>query len=185
MTGVILQGINGIAAVHMQDVGLDKAFVTSILSIASLSLAGFKFITGFLYDRLGLRFTSNICSFAAAGVMIALAGVTNSSFGIFLSVIYAVFSGLALPLETIMLPIYAGDLFGQRSYNKILGIFVSVNTAGYALGSPLANLVFDLLGSYKTAIIFSGVLMVCVIICMQLVISAAHREIKKIEETEI
>ena len=185
LTGVILQGIHGIAAVHMQDVGLDKAFVTTTLSIGSLSLAGFKFITGFVYDKFGLRLTSNTCSTAAIVVMVSLSLVTNSTLGMLLAVVYAAFSGLALPLETIMLPIYAGDLYGQRSYNKVLGIFVSANTAGYAVGTPVANLVFDLVGSYKAAIVGSAILMAVVVLTMQFVISIAHNEIKKAEEKEI
>ena len=84
-----------------------------------------------------------------------------------------------------MLPIFASDMFGERSYNKILGIFVSANTTGYALGSPIINLFFDLMGSYKVALfVFAGI-MVCVIILMQAVITVANRERKKIEEQEI
>ena len=49
---------------------------------------------------------------------------------------YGILSALALPLETIMLPLIAQDLFQGPQYNKMLGIIVSVNTAGYAVGTP-------------------------------------------------
>ncbi len=42
-------------AAHMKDVGLDAAFVATVLSTGSLSLAVFKFLTGFMYDRFGQR----------------------------------------------------------------------------------------------------------------------------------
>ena len=40
----------------------------------------------------------------------------------------------ALPLETVMIPIYANDLFGDKAFNSLLGIFVSLNQIGYAFG---------------------------------------------------
>ncbi|MBR3933799.1 MAG: MFS transporter, partial [Clostridia bacterium] len=146
LTGLVLQSVTGIAAQHMRDAKLDPEYVSMVLSIHSLTLAGFKFLTGFLYDRFGLRTTTNICSFTAVIVMILLAMVTNTLAGKIFAMIYGIFSSLALPLETIMLPIYAGDLFGQKSFNKILGIFVSVNTAGYAVGAPIINIIFDKVG---------------------------------------
>ena len=48
-----------------------------------------------------------------------------------------------------MLPLIAGDLFGEKEYSKLLGVFVSVNTAGYALGPLVSNLCFDAIGTYK------------------------------------
>ena len=82
---------------------------------------------------------------------------------------------LALPLETIMLPIYAGDLFGDKSYGKVLGIITSVNTAGYALGSPIVNLCFDVTGSYRIAFYACAAIMVAVTVAMQFVISRAAK----------
>ena len=88
---------------------------------------------------------------------------------------------MALPLETIMLPIFASDLFGQKSVNKFIGLFVSVNTAGYALGAPVVNLSYDVFGNYTVALVGSAVLMLIVTFAMQYVITAAHNERKRIE----
>ena len=181
-TGLILQGIGGIAAAHLGDVGLNADYVATVLSIHSLALTGFKFLTGFLYDKLGLRFTVSTCSVAAIVVMFLLASVTNSTTGMIFAMMYGIFSSLALPLETIILPIYAADLFGEKSFNKILGIFVSVNTAGYALGAPLMNLCYDILGSYVLALLICGILMSAVLIALQFVISAGNRQHKLVIE---
>ena len=62
--------------------------------------------------------TTTVCSVTAVIVMVTLALVTASELGLVLAMIYGIFSSLALPLETIMLPIYAGDLFGDRSYGS-------------------------------------------------------------------
>ncbi len=182
LTGLTLQSVTGVSAAHMKDTGLDPAYVGTVLSIHSLVLAGFKFLTGFMYDKFGLRTTVNVCSVTAVIVMLLLSMLTNSLIGKIFAMIYGIFSSLALPLETIMLPIYAGDLFGQKSFNKILGIFVSVNTAGYAVGAPMINLIFDKFGTYNPGFILCAVLMIGIIIAMQFIISRAHFYQKKAQE---
>ena len=180
LTGLILQGINGVAAAHMKDVGLDAGYVATVLSAHSLALAGFKFLTGVIYDRFGLRITMTICDITSVIVMITLAFLTNSYLGMVLAMVYGIFSSLALPLETIMLPIFAGDLFGEKSFNKILGLFVSVNTAGYAVGAPLTNWVFDRFGTYTPMFVGCAILMTVVTVVFQFIISASHKDREEI-----
>lgn len=174
-TGMILQGITGIAAAHMNDVGMDMGFVATVVSIHSLTLAGAKFLSGVMYDRLGLRITVAVCDVAAVFAMLTLAILTESAIGRIYALIYGVLSSLALPLETIMLPIFANDLFGARSFNKILGIFVSVNTAGYAVGVPLMNWVFDVWGSYKPALIIMCGAMLVITVAFQFILTVAKK----------
>ena len=80
-----------------------------------------------------------------------------------------------------MLPIYAADLFGEQSFAKVMGLFVSVNTAGYAVGAPLMNLCYDISGSYVPALIAVGIVMSVVFVLLQIVITQAHREQKRVE----
>lgn len=175
LTGFCLQGTGGIAKAHMKDVGIDPVYIASVLSFSSLTLACFKFLTGFVYDKLGLRFTSTMCSTTAAIVTFMLAFLNNSPIGMVMALVYSIFKSLALPLETIMLPIYASDLFGERSYEKVLGIFVSVNVTGYALGAPALNLCYDIFGTYKPMLIVCAVVMAMVTLILQFVISKAHK----------
>lgn len=188
LTGFCLQGVSGIAKAHMKDVGLDPQYIIFVMGFHSIALAGFKFLTGVLYDKCGLRITTSICSLAGAVVMFLLAIITNTPAGMVIAVIYSIFSSLALPLETIMLPIYASDLFGERSYEKILGIFVSINVTGYAVGGPVVNMFHDipaLGGSYRPILFVCCGIMVLVTVLMQLV-TAKMDKIKKviIEENE-
>ena len=188
LTGFCLQGVSGIAKAHMKDVGLDPQYIIYVMGFHSIALAGFKFLTGILYDKFGLRITTTICSLAGALVMFLLAIISNSPAGMVIALIYSIFSSLALPLETIMLPIYAADLFGERSYEKILGIFVSINVTGYAIGGPVVNMFHDipaLGGSYKPILFICCGVMVAVTVMMQF-ITARMDKIKKdvIEEYE-
>lgn len=144
--GFFLTACNGVAVQHMKDTGLDPVFVTTIWSVHSIVLALFKFLTGFIYDKTGLRATMLICTGTAIVVVICLALVTPTPEGKILAIIYSVFSGLALPLETVMLPIITGELFGESSFDEVLGLAGSANAIGYAVASPLMNGLYDVSG---------------------------------------
>lgn len=183
LTGMILQGINGVSAAHMRDTGLGTAYVATVLSVHSLVLTAVKFLIGFTYDKLGLRITMTICDVSAFFAMIALALTSASKLGAIAAMGYGIVSCIALPLETVMLPIFAGDLFGERSYDKTLGLFVSVNTTGYAVGAPLTNWFFDRFGTYIPMFLVCAVLMAVVTVVSQFVVTASQK-IKKEQALE-
>lgn len=180
LTGMVLQGVNGASAAHMKDVGLDAGYVATVLSIHSIALMVFKFSTGVMYDKWGLRVTMIICDIAALVVMVFLALVSNSPAGMVYAMIYGIFSSLALPLETIMLSLIATDLFGNKSFDKILGIIAALNTLGYAVGAPLMNFCYDAFDTYVPFIWVCVGIMVVVTLMYQFVISAAAKERKAI-----
>ena len=175
LTGMILQGVGSIRAPHYSDSGIDAAYIASVASVASLCLTGSKFLAGFMYDKIGLRKTITICCAAACASMIMMGLANDSAQGRTMAMGCGIFSAIALPLETIMLPLYAADLFGEKSYTKILGLFVSFNTAGYAVGSPLINSFYDMFGNYKLIIFIMAGMMAIVMIALQFVISGAHK----------
>lgn len=161
LTGLCLQSVVGVDNQHMIDSGMDKDFAAWTVSIASLTLAACKFLVGVCNDKKGLKFTMLICDLAAIGMMLTLALVSDSMLGKGLAVGYSVTSALAQPLETIMLPLIAAGLFGEKEYGKMLGIFVSVNTAGYACGPFLTNLAYDVVGTYTPVLlIYTGIMAV-------------------------
>ena len=172
-TGFVLAGINNVASTHMKVqvfTGDTTGFVATVLSVHSIALAAFKFLTGLLYDKRGLRFTMVMCSIAAMLSMLSLAPMTATPWGKGLAFFWGIVSSLALPLETVMVPIYAADLFGDKSFSQALGLFVSVNTAGMALGGPTMHAIFDLTGSYVPAFILGAAVMLCTMVVMLFVI---------------
>ena len=177
LTGMVLQGIQGVAVPHIRDVGLDAEFAATVLSCQSLVLVATKFSTGWLYDKKGLRFTSGMCMLAGVLAVAVLIPLTSAGSGKVMGIMFSVFSAAAYPLETVMLPIYAQGLFGQKAYHKVLGIFVSANVAGYAMGAPVLNLFYDTLGNYRLAFGCACVLMVTVLLVMQrLIVSLRARQ---------
>lgn len=84
-----------------------------------------------------------------------------------------------------MIPLYASELFGNKSYMSVLGIFSATNYADYALGAPIGNIVFDVFGSYKIAFIIFGALLLFVAIAMQFVVKASRKDRVLIEQAEL
>ena len=180
LTGMCLQGLSGIAAAHMRDVGLDTQTIASVVSLMSLMLAVSKFLAGFSYDKFGIRFTMTFCDVCGILATGLLALVTATAFGAGIASAHSIFTALALPLETIMLSIFAAELFGNRAFAHTMGIFAAVNTAGYAAGTPIANVCYDLFGTYKPVIWTYCGIMVGITIVFQFILNAAYRERKKI-----
>jgi len=184
-SGMILQGSHGIVAMHFKDVGIDYSAVMGMMSFGSILLACAKLATGILYDKFGLRVAATLCTAFAVISTLMLAMVQGNRMGFILAVGFTILGQFSQPLETIMLPLYASDLFGNRSYAKVLGIFVSMNTAGYAVGAPAFNLCYDIFGSYVPALLLVAGVMAVILVLLQLVISAAHKEQRRIEESII
>ena len=160
--------------INWRDVGIQN--VANIWSLHSLALIGGKFISGFIYDRKGLRITLAAGQVAAVVVMLALAMSDNTPFGIAMAWVYSIGSAAALPLETICVSLTAGDLFGNKDFSKFLGILTAMCYMGFATGSPVINLVYDLVGTYLPAILVSAGVMVFVLIAFQFTITSAHKD---------
>lgn len=180
LTGMCLQGLSGISAAHMKDTGIDAAHVALVVSIQSLMLAVSKFLAGYSYDKFGMRFTMTFCDVCALLATLLLSLVSATALGRNLAVAHAVFNALALPLETIMLSLFASELFGNRAFPQTMGIFAAVNTAGYAVGTPLANWCFDTFGSYVPVILGYCGAMLLVTVVFQFILNTAYRERKQI-----
>lgn len=178
LTGLCLTATAGASTAYFQDLGMDSGHVATILSVSSLALTGSKFLAGFLYDRLGLKVTVIICDVAAVAAAVSLWFTTNSAAGVILALAYAVISAVSLPLQTIMIPILANDMFGKISGDQISGLLTSACTAGFAIGGPLINFVYDKVGTYKPAFPVCAILMVIVTVVQQIVLKAAEKERK-------
>ncbi len=173
--GASIQGVTGNASTYLKDIGISQVFIANLASVRSVMLTFSKFFAGFLYDRFGLRKVITICCCSAVGTFFRLVLISNTSTGIGFAIAYAVFYALALPLETIMIPLYASDLFGEKSHDKVLGVFLAANSLGYVFGSPLMNLSYKLWGSYKYMLFAFGIVLIAVTIALQFVITAAHK----------
>ena len=84
-----------------------------------------------------------------------------------------------------MLPLLSNDLFGSASYNKVLGVFMAMNSLGLCLGSSLGHAMFDIFGDYRPCFWLFTLSITLVIVGYQFVIRAAYKEKQKVLENEI
>lgn len=180
ITGISLQGLSGIAVPHMYDVGIDVGFVAMLSSIGGLLLAGSKLTTGFMYDRLGMRMVMTIGLVSSVLSVFGLIMLSNSPVGKAIAFSRNLLSSLALPLETVMLPLYASEFFGNRDFDRFTGILAAANYAGFAFGSPLGNFFFDTFGNYNVAFAVFGTSMLFVTVAMEIALTHANRDKRKI-----
>ena len=173
LTGMMLQSLSGIASAHMKDSELDIRTVSLALSVFSLGIAFTKPLTGVIFDGIGLRRTMLICSGSGMAAAFLLGAMTDSPA---MALTYSLFAAFAMPLETILLPLIALEMFGRKDYSRIMGIFASVSVTGYAFGSPILNLIYDLSGSYRKALFCLGVMMFLITITMQILIGKAEKK---------
>lgn len=184
LTGISLQSVGTISIVYMEDLGFDAGFVATTATVSSLVLTFAKILMGFTYDKKGLSFTLILSQVCVIIAFFLKATLKNSSVGMVCAMAATVLGTIALPLETVMIPLISNDLFGTASYDKVLGIFYSANSLGLCLGSPLCDLYRDLTGgSYVACYWFFTALMVVVTIGFQFVIHAAHKDKQRILES--
>ena len=65
--------------------------------------------------------------------------------------VFVVVFGLAR--ETFLLPLVIGESLGAKRLGALLGILAFFTTLGFAAGPIIAGRIFDVLGSYTTALI--------------------------------
>ena len=181
LTGMSLQSVSGIAVAHMKDVGLETTFIAALVSVRSILLSADKVLVGYLHDRIRIRRTLTLCGLCGAVGMFLLFCVRPTVGGKWAAIVYTPVMAMAVPLETIMLPLLAGNLFGECAYEKMLGILVSISTAGFAIGVPLTNLCYDLIGTYRPMLLTLSCVMAAVTTAYQFVFRAAAKTRSEIE----
>ena len=180
LTGISLQSVGGASLVHMADIGINAGFIATTATVFSLCLTFSKILVGVTYDKKGLRFALLMCLSAGLGCFLLCALMTNTPLGMGMAMTARVIEALAFPVETVMIPLLVSDLFGSASYNKVLGVFYAMNSLGLCLGSPIGDLFYDTLGTYRPCFWIFSVLFLMVILGYLLVLRAAYKEKNKV-----
>ncbi len=175
IVGMIMQGVNTVMAAHFDDVGFGADYIATVVSVYSVTLALGKFFSGVIYDKFGFRTNIFLCTISMFLSLVLMCVLDTSATGRVFAMIAGILTGIALPLETILIPIYIGEMFGDKDFSRIVGIFEALTNAGFALGIPLMNLAFDFYGSYNNSFIISAVCMAAVFVVLNLVLNSARR----------
>ena len=182
LTGISLQSVSSVAITYSQDMGISAAFIANVATVSSLCLTFSKVLVGILYDKKGLGFTLLLCQACSLFGFVQKCFQSNTPVGLTLYMIAAILNSIAMPLETVMISLLAGDLFGAADYHKNLGIVMAMNSLGLCLGSPVGDLCREWFGSYKPCFYFFAIVMVVVMIGYRYVLRAADKEKQKVLE---
>ncbi len=174
ITGFCLNTFNGYSKPHMQDVGLANDFISIVFSAHAIVLTLSKILAGISFDKFGIRFTFAYCSVAAIVSLMALTFLNSqSTIAPFIS---GILSSIALPLETILIPLLVSEMFGKKCHAKIMGYFLGINTFGYAAGAPFVNIFFDIYGSYRQVFAIFCVVLAVNLIVIQIIFAVAKKD---------
>ena len=160
----------------MTDLGISPAFIATMATVGSLSLTLAKLLVGATYDKWGLRVALLMCQISALVTFTLKGMLTNSPIGLVFAVVATVLSNIAMPLETVRIPLMTNDLFGSASYSKVLGILMAMNSLGLCLGSPLGEFLRRIAGSYRSCFWLFSIVLVVVIVTFQFVLRAANKQ---------
>ena len=182
LTGISLQSVGNVTVVYMKDIGMSAGFIATTSTVFSLCLTFSKLLVGITYDKKGLRTAMMMCQGATLLCFLLFALLTNSTLGMVMAMSAMILQALALPIETVMIPLMSNDLFGAASYDKVLGVLYAMNSLGLCLGSPIGELFreFSGAGTYVPCFWFFACLIVGVMVGYFFVIRAAYRDKEKI-----
>ena len=170
-----LTTVNSLVATHYPDIGFEPSFVAFILSLFSVGLAVSKILVGIFYDKFGIRAALNICFISSAVAKFLFFVINATSAGKVLATTQSLLLALSTPVETVMLPIIALALFGQKSFTKTLSVISIASTVGFSLNSPVLNLAFDISGNHTFSFIFAFVLSIIMIVAINLVLTSLSK----------
>ena len=173
-----------INAAHFEDVGLDPTYLTNVASIYAVTLFLGKILTGFGGEKLGVTAAMTFCNLASALSSVSLFLVSAAAPGYALA--HEILLGCAIPVETVLLPLIVTEMFGERCYAKIMGLFFAMMCVGYAVGDLLTvktqfydlltNYLFDKLGTYRPILLVYAGIMLLITVAEPIVFAYGKRK---------
>ncbi len=139
---------------YATDIGISAVSAASILSfIGGLSITG-RISLGSASDKIGSKsaWLISLASVAVAFFWLLLVARDLWAFYLF-AVIFGFGYGGAAVLQS---PLVA-DLYGLRSHGSIYGMVLAVSMIGGAIGPVAAGRIFDVTGSYLTALLIAAI----------------------------
>ena len=145
-----------------------------------LIMAAAKLISGGLCDWIGAKKVAVLCVLLTAAGQWLLAGAAGNANAVAGIAAYS----LGLPITTITIPLLTMPLFGYRSYDTAVGVFLAMVSVSAMVAQPVANLIYDRIGSYSPIFRVAAVLDLVVIVLYLLLFKLAERDRKMLVRAE-
>lgn len=157
------------------DAGYTSELASSVISLLFIILAISKIVLGQIYDSVGFRRTLCICFSANIIGIILLLGANGPGWYWAFAVIFAI----SLPLETLIMPFFVSEFFGEKEFPTFLGIALALNSLGLGIGNPVMSGFFDHYGSYREGLMLFLVVSIAVF-CLLLFFTGKKHTLKYI-----
>lgn len=166
---------------YFQDCGMSVTRTGRIYGIMMLGLGAFKLLLGVLCDAIGSRRVLVISHCACAGglALILLLPQTDGAM-ITAMLVY----DMAIPLTTMLFPLLSVDLFGNCAQSMYIGTVVAMTTAGNIISGPIANAVYDYVGSYRPVFWGSAILALVMLPVYGILFAITKHAASKIKATQ-
>lgn len=164
---------------HLQDKGLSASDAAVLNGLMLIFLAVFKFGCGSVSDIIGPKLVCCICMVAGAIGLWFLPEVHSFASAIPVIAIYT----LSVPLPLVVLALVTYPLFGYRSHDATLGIFLALPNAGFLLIVPITNAIYDATGNYDLVFRVSAVLALFVLGLFLFIFALTKRDQRLYEKT--
>lgn len=175
LAGVSIYSAFSTIAPHMQDQGMSASDAALLHGLMLIFLAVFKFACGSISDVIGPKWVSAICmGFGAVGLWL-LPYVTTMTGAIITILLYSV----SVPMVLVMVSLVTYPLFGYRSHDASLGIFLAMPNLGSLIVVPIANTVYDKVGSYIPVFRCASILSIVVLGMLLLLYVLTKRDQKR------
>ncbi|NLY66246.1 MAG: MFS transporter [Tissierellia bacterium] len=151
---------------HLIDVGYSIDFSANIVALSMGALAIGKMLLGYLLDKLGLRKTSFISSFA---ILFGCIAMLYPKYLLALAVVIAG-AGIGTSYYTVANPVIAQRLYGRKDYNSIYGFISAAHSLGGIISPIIIGFLYDLSGSYFSSFKIMVIISVLTIIIFNFVL---------------
>ena len=138
------------------DNSIDALAVSTVVAVMAFVMIGAKLLFGFLADRIDIRILFLVASGALAAVLLLL---SLRDITYFVLLLIAVLAGTAIASS---MPLSAAIIrrdFGPLSFGRVKGLMYTVLASG-AIGPWIAGTIYDSTGSYDTAWLVLGSLLI-------------------------
>lgn len=151
------------AQIHMvpyaTDVGIAESVAALALGVAAASNALGRLVMGAASDRIGTKRALTYSMLLASLALFILPAISHAWMLYLFAIMFGFAYGGVIPQN----PRVIGGLFGTRFLGGIMGIAAVFTVLGPALGPMLGAFVYDRLGSYQTAFLAGGALVLLAI----------------------
>lgn len=145
LLGLAMPAFQSIMPTFLGEAGFNLIFVGTVLGAAALFSSFSDIIMGLINDKFGILATNAFgCGCFILSAVFLLIG--KSEIFIWIS---AILLGIGLAEVSLPIPLMVEKIFGKKAFSTIMGIVFGLTFLGFAIGTPLGNLINEASGKFE------------------------------------